>query len=169
MYQPETSEPRLMSDETVLRVDGAVERPLQMKLADLAALPASEQVQDVSRFHPKRQGDGVKLEAILDRVRPRVEANYLTLHADKDDFHVSVPLAAVRAEGIVVYHSGGAPLGVEQGGPIRFLIRDPAACHTDELDDCANVKFLSRIELSVRKGRDTRPTTDEEHQRLHEG
>jgi DMSO/TMAO reductase YedYZ molybdopterin-dependent catalytic subunit len=158
-----------MSDEMVLRVDGAVKCPLEMTPADLAALPASEQVHDVSRFHPKRQGDGVTLEAILDRVQPRAEANYLTLHADKDDFHVSVPLAAVRAEGIVVYHRGGAALGVEQGGPIRFLIRDPAACHTDELDDCANVKFLTRIELSVRKGRDTRPTTDEEHRRLHEG
>jgi DMSO/TMAO reductase YedYZ molybdopterin-dependent catalytic subunit len=158
-----------MSDEAVLRVDGAVERPLDLTLADLAALPASEQVYDVSRFNPKRQGDGVTLEAILRHVRPRDEANYLTLHADKDDFHVSIPLTAVRAEGIVVYRRGGAALGIEQGGPIRFLIRDPAACHTDELDDCANVKFLSRIELSVRKGRDTRPTTDEEHQRLHEG
>ena len=156
-----------MDNEIVLRVDGAVERPLDMTFGDLAALPSSEQVADVSRFHPKRQGDGVALEAILERVRPRDEANYLTLHADRDDFHVSVPLAAVRAEGIVVYHRGGEPLGIEQGGPIRFLIRDPAACHTDELDDCANVKYLSRIELSVRKGRDTRPTTDEEHARLH--
>jgi DMSO/TMAO reductase YedYZ molybdopterin-dependent catalytic subunit len=157
-----------MNHETLLLVDGAVEQPLELTHADLAALPASDQVADVSRFHPKRQGDGVALEAILERARPRPEANYLTLHADRDDFHVSVPLDAVRAEGIVVYHRGGQPLGVEQGGPIRFLIRDPAACHTDELDDCANVKYLSRIELSVRRGRDTRPTTDEDHARLHE-
>ena len=61
------------------------------------------------------------------------------------------------------------PLGADQGGPIRFLIRDPAACHTHELDDCANVKFLSRIELTERRGRDTRPQTDEEHAKLHEG
>jgi DMSO/TMAO reductase YedYZ molybdopterin-dependent catalytic subunit len=157
-----------MNNEIVLRVDGDVEHPLDITFGDLAALPSSEQVPDVSRFHPKRQGDGVTLEAILERVRPKSEANYLTLHADRDDFHVSVPLEAVRAEGIVVYHRGGVPLGVEQGGPIRFLIRDPAACHTDELEDCANVKYLSRIELSVRKGRDTRPTTDEDHARLHE-
>lgn len=157
-----------MNDAIVLRVDGAVEQPLDLGFADLAALPSSEQVRDVSRFHPKRQGDGVTLEAILARVRPKAEANYLTLHADRDDFHVSVPLAPIRAEGIVVYHRGGEPLEPDQGGPIRFLIRDPAACHTDELDDCANVKYLSRIELSVRKGRDTRPTTVEDHARLHE-
>jgi DMSO/TMAO reductase YedYZ molybdopterin-dependent catalytic subunit len=156
-----------MNNEILLVVDGAVEQPLGLTFADLAALPATHQVLDVSRFHPKRQGDGVELEAILDRARPTSEANYLTLHADRDDFHVSVPLHAVRAEAIVVYHREGHPLSPEHGGPIRFLIRDPAACHTHELDDCANVKYLSRIELSVRRGRDTRPQTDEEHAKLH--
>jgi DMSO/TMAO reductase YedYZ molybdopterin-dependent catalytic subunit len=156
-----------MDEQPLLVVDGAVEQPLEFRFEDLKALPDPHQVPDVSRFHPKRQGDGVALEAILERVRPRPEANYLTLHADHDDFHVSVPLQAIRAEGIVVYHLGGTPLGTDQGGPVRFLIRDPAACHTEELDDCANVKYLSRIELTVRKGRDTRPTTDDEHARLH--
>jgi DMSO/TMAO reductase YedYZ molybdopterin-dependent catalytic subunit len=158
-----------MDNPILLLVDGAVEQPLGLTLADLSALPASHQVPDVSRFHPKRQGDGVALEAILDRSRPTTEANYLTLHADRDDFHVSVPLQAVRAEAIIVYQRAGQPLGPEHGGPIRFLIRDPAACHSHELDDCANVKYLSRIELSVRRGRDTRPQNDEEHARLHEG
>lgn len=157
-----------MSDAILLIVDGAVERPLWLRFADLAELPAAAQIPDISRFHPKRQGDGVALEAILEQAGVKDEANYLTLHADRDDFHVSVPLQAVRAEGIVVYHCGGEPLEAEQGGPIRFLIRDPATCHTHELDDCANVKFLSRIELSVRRGRDTRPQTDQEHAKLHE-
>jgi DMSO/TMAO reductase YedYZ molybdopterin-dependent catalytic subunit len=157
-----------MDEKPLLIVDGAVDQPLELTFDDLRALPEAHQVQDVSRFHPKRHGDGVTLEAVLERARPRSEADYLTLHADQDDFHASVPLHAVRAEGIVVYHRGGAPLGPDQGGPIRFLIRDPAACHTDELDDCANVKYLSRIELSVRRGRDTRPTSDEEHAKLHQ-
>ncbi len=156
-----------MPDEILLLVDGAVENRLELRYADLAALPVSQQVPDVSRFHPKRQGDGVVLEAILERARPRAEANYLTLHADRDDFHVSVPLAAVRAEGVVVYHRAGRPLETDQGGPVRFLILDPAACHTSELDDCANVKYLSRIELAVRRGRDTRPQNEEEHAKLH--
>jgi len=159
--------PVRMTDEILLLVDGAVENRLELRFADLAALPVWQQVPDVSRFHPKRQGDGVALEAILALTRPRAEANYLTLHADRDDFHVSVPLAAVRAEAIVVYHRAGKPLDIDQGGPIRFLIRDPAACHTNELDDCANVKYLSRIELAVRRGRDTRPQNEEEHALLH--
>ncbi|MFM7319716.1 MAG: hypothetical protein ACKO5E_22440, partial [bacterium] len=95
------------------------------------------------------------------------EANYLTLHARRDDFHVSVPLDAVRAQGLLIYKIGNDDLAVSQGGPFRFLIRDFAACHSAELDDCANVKFLDRIELTQRKGLDTRPLTDAEHEALH--
>ena len=156
-----------MVQPVLLKVEGAVEHPLSLTFEDLAHLPAAVQVLDVSRFHPTRQGDGVTLEALLERARPHTEANYLTLHADRDDFHVSIPLQAVRGEGIVVYRLGESGLGPEHGGPIRFLIRDPAACHTDELDDCANVKYLSRIELTIRRGRDTRPADEATHAALH--
>jgi DMSO/TMAO reductase YedYZ molybdopterin-dependent catalytic subunit len=151
----------------ILCVEGEVEQRLALSFADLAAFPSTAQVPDVSRFHPSRKGDGVTLEAVLERARPRSGATYLTLHATADDFHASVPLAEVRGEGIVVYRLDGAPLPAKNGGPIRFLIRDPAACHTEELDDCANVKFVDRIELTVGKGRDTRPATDEDHEELH--
>jgi DMSO/TMAO reductase YedYZ molybdopterin-dependent catalytic subunit len=156
-----------MSDEVVLTIDGLVERPLRLRFDDLDALPEPARVVDVSRFHPKRRGDGVTLDALLERSGVHPEANYATLHADRDDFHVSVPLKEVREQGIVVYRLGDARLGLEDGGPIRFLIRDPSVCHTGELDECANVKYLSRIEVTTRRGRDTRPTTDEEHAALH--
>ena len=35
----------------------------------------------------------------------------MTLHADRDDFHVSVPLGPVREQGIVVYRLGDGRLG----------------------------------------------------------
>ena len=156
-----------MSDEIILTIDGQVERPLRLTFADLAALPEPAQVPDVSRFHPTRKGDGVTLDQILERAAVLPSANYLTLHAQRDDFHVSVPLEPLRGQGIVVYRLGPDPLGVEHGGPIRFLIRDPAACHTDQLDECANVKYLSRIELTERRGRDTRPADEKAHESLH--
>src|SRR3954449_2013486 len=129
-----------MDTPVLLRIDGAVERPLDLTFEDLGALPPEDQVADVSRFHPGRRGDGVTLEALLRRAQPDPEANYLTLHAGRDDFHVSIPLQAVRAEGLVVYRLGEHRLRSAEGRPIRFLIKAPAACHTDELDDCANVK-----------------------------
>ncbi len=156
-----------MSDAVILKVDGQVERPLRLSFADLEALPAESQITDVSRFHPSRQGDGVVLEAILELAGVLPSATYVTLHADRDDFHVSVPLAPLAGQAIVVYRRGADGLGLEHGGPIRFLIRDPAACHTDQLDDCANVKYLSRIELTAGRGRDTRPADLESHLALH--
>lgn len=156
-----------MAESSILMVDGLVEHARGFSAADLDRLPESAREPDVSRYHANRRGSGVTLESILAVVRPRAEANYLTLHADRDDFHVSIPLAAVRGEGIVVYRFGESALDVKDGGPVRFLIRDPAACHTDQLDDCANVKYLSRIELTARKGRDTRPETDDAHEALH--
>jgi DMSO/TMAO reductase YedYZ molybdopterin-dependent catalytic subunit len=156
-----------MDEPVLLRIDGAVDQPLALSYNDLRAMPEADQIPDISRFHPSRSGDGVALDSLLRLARPTGDANYLTLHANRDDFHVSVPLRAVRSEAIVVYRLGDRPLAPEQGGPIRFIIRDPAACHTDELDDCANVKYLDRIELSVRRGRDTRPVDDAAHAALH--
>jgi DMSO/TMAO reductase YedYZ molybdopterin-dependent catalytic subunit len=150
-----------------LLIDGAVESPVALTHDDLLAFPEADQVRDVSRFHPSRRGDGVAFAAILQRVRPRPDANYVTLHAGRDDFHVSVPLEPLRTEGIVVYQVDGAPLGPGAHGPFRFLVKDPTACHTGELDDCANVKYLDRIEFTSRKGRDTRPATEAEHAALH--
>lgn len=152
----------------LLRFEGAVERPVGFKFEDLLGMPEACQVADVSRFHPSRKGDAVTLASLLDLAGPESRATHVTLHADRDDFHVSVPLGAIRDQGIVVYKLGDQPLGAEQGGPIRLLIRDPLACHAGELDECANVKYLSRIELADRRGRDTRPLDEAQHQALHD-
>ena len=156
-----------MDSQAILRVDGAVERPLSLTFGDLHAMPEGDHVLDISRFHPGRKGDGVTLESLLARAKPTAEANYMTLHASRDDFHVSVPLGPVREQGVVVYRLAGGHLTIEEGGPIRFLVRDPAVCNTGELDECANVKYLSRIELTTRRGTDTRPTTEDVHAALN--
>lgn len=154
-------------DSACLTIDGLVATPRTLDFSELQKFSQADQVADVSRFAGKKQGDAVTLESILSLVKPLPEANYLTLHAGRDDFHVSIPLQAVRTEGLLVYKLNGAGLTEKQGGPFRFLIRDFAACHSSELDDCANVKFLDRIELTQRKGLDTRPATDAEHEALH--
>jgi DMSO/TMAO reductase YedYZ molybdopterin-dependent catalytic subunit len=157
----------MSNQPAILVVDGAVAKPLHLSFDDLAGLPAADRVDDISRFHPNRQGSGVALEAVLRLAEVAPEARYITLHADRDDFHVSVPLQAILPEAVVVFHLNGGPLDPKHGGPIRFIIRNPAACHTDDLDDCANVKYLSRMEVTTGRGRDTRPTTDDEHAALH--
>jgi DMSO/TMAO reductase YedYZ molybdopterin-dependent catalytic subunit len=155
-------------NNVLLKIDGAVEHSLALEFDDLAAFPEAAQFADVSRLHASRRGDGVTLDAILEQAAVRPAAKYVILHADRDDFHVCVPLEAIKGQGIVVYKLGSGALSVEQGGPIRLIIRDPSACHTGDLDDCSNVKYLSRIELTERRGRDTRPETETAHAALHE-
>ncbi len=69
---------------------------------------------------------------------------------------------------MVAYRLGDAPLPRELGGPLRFLVPDTGPCAADEVDACANVKFLARLELTVGPGRDTRPTTVAAHAALHD-
>lgn len=156
-----------MSESARLIVDGDVEHPAVFSREHLSAMPEADRVRDVSRFPSGKKGDGVTLEALLNRVGLLPSSRYLTLHATKDDFHVCVPIDAVRAEAVVVDSLDGRPLPVEKGGPFRFLLKDPASCRLADLDDCANVKFLDRIEISAEPRPDTRPIDDDAHAALH--
>lgn len=158
---------QVMSDDVLLRVDGEVERVLELRLADLAAIDAKYQLGDVSQFDPKRRGDAVSLEGVLALAGVKPSGSYLTLHASADDFHASVPLEAVRNGGALIYRLDGEPLPSSKGGPVRFLVRDAAACRSDEVDECANVKFVDRLELTAGRGYDNRPSDDEAHEELH--
>ncbi|MBX3413256.1 MAG: molybdopterin-dependent oxidoreductase [Pirellulales bacterium] len=156
-----------MSDEKILRIDGEVERPVELSYNELDRLPAEHQVGDVNRFDPARRGDAVTLAGVLSLAGVKESGTYLTLHASTDDFHASVPLAAVRDQGVFIYRLEGQPLPLSKGGPVRFLVRDAAACRTDEIDECANVKFVDRLEITAGRGFDNRPTDEEEHAELH--
>lgn len=156
-----------MSEPPLLHIEGDVERTLALSFDDLAAVDASRQIEDVSRLVPKRRGGAVQLSALLELAGVRPSAQYITLHAASDDFHASLPLDAVRLRAIVIYRLDGGPLPISAGGPVRFLIPDSAACQTAEIDECANVKFVDRIELSATRGLDNRPSEEAEHAELH--
>lgn len=151
-----------------LTIDGQVEQPTTFSFADLAAVAAEFQVPDVSQIDPKCKGGAVTLAGLLALVRPKAGAKYLTLHALRDDFHASIPLDSVTDRAVVIYRLGSEPLPESAGGPMRFYIPDFAACHTSEIDECANVKFVDRIELSTERGYDNRPHDAAEHAELHE-
>ena len=144
-----------------------MDAPRQLTFATLAAVEAERQVVDLSRIDPKRRGDAITLAGLMDLVRVRPEARYLGLHAAADDFHASIPLEAVRDRGLLVYRLDGGPLPAKSGGPFRFFIPDHAACKTDEIDECANVKFVDHVEFTVERGADNRPHDESEHQALH--
>lgn len=157
-----------MSNEPVLKIDGEVNELRELTFRDLEAIDAAHQIIDVSQFDSKRQGDAVKLSGLLELVDAKDSAGYIGVHGTLDNFHASIPLAPVRDSAFVIYRVNGKPLDVKAGGPFRFYIPDHAACHTDEIDECANVKFVDHIELTSERGFDNRPDDDEEHAKLHE-
>ncbi len=151
-----------------LRIEGLVQTPRELTCADLAELAPDYQVPDVRQLDPRRPGGAVRLAGLLECVQVLPQATHLGLHGSRDNFHASIPLAPVRERGVVIYLSEGQPLPESAGGPFRFFIPDHAACHADEIDECANVKFLDRIELTQGKGFDNRPEDDDAHAKLHE-
>jgi len=157
-----------MADKFILTIDGEVGCPLELSFTELSAVDEAYQLVDVSRFDPKRKGDAVKLSGLLELAQVMPSAHYIGLHASADDFHASIPLEPIRENAFVIYRIDGNPLETGAGGPFRFYIPDHAECHTDEIDECANVKFVDRIELTVSKGFDNRPEDEDEHARLHE-
>ena len=154
-------------NEVILKITGDVEYPCELTFADLAAIDPTQQIADVSKLAAGRKGDAVRLAGLLTLVKPKAEARYLNLHAATDNFHASIPLSAVSEKAIVIYRLDGQPLSVKAGGPVRFFIPDHKAFHTDEIDECANVKFVDSIELAATRGFDNRPHDEKEHADLH--
>ena len=148
-----------------LSLGGHVENPAEISFEKLAQLP---QIVDVSRFDPKRSGDAVALSELVALAKPKAGAKYLGLHSSSDNFHASIPLEPILDRAFLIYRQvNGSPLDAKAGGPFRFYIPNHKACHTDEIDECANVKFVDRLEFTVQKGFDNRPHDEAEHADLH--
>lgn len=158
-----------MSSSVLLKIEGeSVAGHRAFTWEDLVAMDERWQIQDVSRVDPKRSGGAIALAGILSAAQVDPSARYITLHSDRDNFHASVPLADVVDRGMLIYRQREEPLPISAGGPIRFLIRDFAACHSSDVDECANVKYVERIEFSSTKGFDNRPLDDDAHEALHQ-
>lgn len=138
----------------VLHIDGEVQTPCAFDFSDMTSLP--NQIADVAALMPGRQGAAVRLRTLLETAGLGPRATYITLHATDGDYAASVPLDAVADRAILVYRVDDGPLPESQGGPVRFLIPDVNACGIGEVDACATVKHLSRIEVTHGPGKDTR-------------
>jgi len=148
-----------------LALSGHIERPAEIAFEQLLQLP---QIADVSRFDPKRSGSAVPLSELVALAGLKPGVKYLGLRSSSDNFHASIPLAPIVDRAFLIYRQAdGTPLDTSAGGPFRFFIPNHKACHTDEIDECANVKFVDRLEFTLEKGFDNRPHDEAEHADLH--
>ena len=149
----------MASDPALELVTSAGQR-LVLTRAALRGLPPAQQVADVGLLVPGKQGRGVWLAALLERLGGDRAAKFLNLQSADPSFAVSLDVAELPRGALVVYELGGEALPDKLGGPFRLLVPGHA-------DDCVHVKSLARIELAPARGRDTRPADDEAHRALH--
>jgi sulfoxide reductase catalytic subunit YedY len=119
-----------------LDVNGLVETPLQLSLADLRAMPATSQITKhncIQGWSNVGEWTGVPLRAVLDRCHPLPDARYAVLCA-MDDKSLSEPQPdgpghyyevidlelADDPQTILAYEMNGKPLPVPHGAPLRL-------------------------------------------------
>ncbi|MFQ5543458.1 MAG: molybdopterin-dependent oxidoreductase [Nitrospiria bacterium] len=147
-------------DRTTLKIDGAVEKVVEWDYESLLALPEEEQVEDVSKFVAGMLGSGVRVKALVNPANPLSESDHATFHSQDGRFVASVPSKEALEKGILIYKRDGGPLPEKKGGPLRL-----AMPHGE--NECANVKSVIRIEMSIGKGLDTTFDPDHDNPEIH--
>jgi 2-dehydropantoate 2-reductase len=133
-----------------IRIDGAVVQPVSFDREAIAALPAEHQL-DVATVMPGMKGRGIRVRGLFDIPALAIEADHVVFHAFDGKYAACLTLQQAREYGVLVYELDGADLSDVQGGPFRLV--------TPGLGDlCANVKGVTRIEITKGPGRDTRQT-----------
>ena len=134
----------------VVRIDGAVVQPVSLDRAAIAALPAEQQL-DISTVMPNMKGKGIRLKALLDVPALAINADHVTVQSGDGKYSACLTLAQALEWGVLLYELDGEPLPESKGGPFRLV--------THGLGDlCANVKGVARIEVTIGRGTDTRPS-----------
>jgi DMSO/TMAO reductase YedYZ molybdopterin-dependent catalytic subunit len=127
-----------------LTVDGRVDRPMVLSLADLQALPATYLVRDfqcVTGWRvPKVPWQGVALSVLLDRAGVQPSGTALRFESFDGLYTESLTLAeAYRPDVIAAYSMLGSPVSRQHGGPVRLYVAP--------MYGYKSLKWLSRIEV----------------------
>ncbi len=133
-----------------LVVDGLVDKPAALSLADLRALPSRTQITRhdcVEGWSAIGKWKGARLGALLDRVQPKSSARFLVLYcADPMDegganpYYESIDLEdAYHPQTILAYELNDTALPIQNGAPIRLRVERQLGYK--------HAKYVMRIEL----------------------
>jgi len=130
-----------------LKIDGLVDRPMELTYADLTALPASEGYYTLMCISNEIGGElwgnahwrGVKLKYLLEQAGVHPDG-VKAIFSAADDYKDSVKLdRALHPDALLAWEMNGAPLKSEHGFPARLLIPG--------IYGMKNVKWLSGITI----------------------
>jgi DMSO/TMAO reductase YedYZ molybdopterin-dependent catalytic subunit len=128
-----------------LTIDGLVDKPATLSLADLRALPQTDLVRDFQCVTGWRVPDvpwrGVTVSALLDQVGVKEGATYLRLSSFDGEYTESLSLDQARRPDVIVAHEmEGKTVTREHGGPVRLYVAP--------MYGYKSLKWLERIEVT---------------------
>ena len=133
-----------------LVIDGLVERPLALSLADLRTRPAQSQITKhdcVEGWTSIAEWTGVRLETLLDEAGLKPEARYIVFHCfdalnqaeDGERYYESIDLIDARhPQSILAWAMNGEVLPVPHGAPLRLRVERQLGYK--------HAKYIKRIE-----------------------
>ena len=127
IYSITGSYPLISKRNYRLKVSGLVDRPLELTLNDLKAMPPTRLVKDfqcVTGWRvPRVHWVGVRLADVLDAAGVRDSAVALSFDSYDNADSESLTLdQARRSDVIVAYEMLGAPITTPHGGPVRLYV-----------------------------------------------
>ncbi len=137
--------------EWSLAVGGLVERPLELTLADLRAMPARTQITRhdcVEGWSAIGKWTGVPLREVLARARPSPRVRYVIFYCadpmegtDESKYYESIGMDdAYHPQTILAYALNGETLPIKNGAPLRLRVERQLGYKM--------AKYLMRIELA---------------------
>ena len=134
-----------------LKIDGLVERPLSLSLAEVRERPSRTQITKhdcVEGWTAIGQWTGARLEALLDEAGLKPEARYVVFHCfdaltqteDGPRYYESIDLIDARhPQTLLAYDMNGEVLGVPHGAPLRLRVERQLGYK--------HAKYIRRIEV----------------------
>jgi len=140
-------DPSVAASSWRLKIDGLVDKPMELTYDDLRALPASEGYYTLMCISNEVGGDlwgnaiwkGVKLQYLLQQAGVHTDG-FKAVFSAADDYKDSVRLdRALHPDTLLAWEMNGAPLAREHGFPARLLIPG--------IYGMKNVKWLNGISI----------------------
>jgi DMSO/TMAO reductase YedYZ molybdopterin-dependent catalytic subunit len=137
--------PERSDEDYRLTVDGLVDRPLTLTLADLRRRPQTDLVRDFQCVTGWRVPDvpwrGVTVAALLDEVGVQPRASHLRIWSFDGVYTESLTLDQARRDDVLVAHEMlDGPVSREHGGPVRLYVAP--------MYGYKSLKWLERIEVT---------------------
>lgn len=150
IYTIGDSIPRIDPDTYRLTIAGAVERPSSYTLADLRALPATEQISDFHCVTGWSVDDvhwrGVRFSDLLAEARTQAGARTLRFVSDEVPYDDTLTLEqALSPDAMLAYDMDGKALSAAHGFPARVVM--------PRMYGYKNVKWVTRIEVETNDDR----------------